>query len=100
MFRDTLPADRGMLFIFPTDSIHPFWMKNVHSARHGLAVGYRRGRRRPRRRCRAGSILPSYANAYAARAVWSLRRGREQAPDKPGAVLQCSGVPGFPAEAL
>jgi len=29
MFRDVLPADNGMLFVFPADGIHPFWMKNT-----------------------------------------------------------------------
>ena len=28
MFRDSLAADRGMLFIFPTPDFHGFWMKN------------------------------------------------------------------------
>lgn len=28
MFRQTLPANRGMLFIFPVAGIYPFWMKN------------------------------------------------------------------------
>jgi len=29
MFRDSLPEDSGMLFIFETESLHPFWMKNT-----------------------------------------------------------------------
>jgi len=28
MFRDSLPANRGMLFVFPEPSFHDFWMKN------------------------------------------------------------------------
>jgi len=28
MFRDSLDADRGMLFVFPQPSFHDFWMKN------------------------------------------------------------------------
>ena len=29
MFRDSMPADRGMLFIFPNESPRSFWMKNT-----------------------------------------------------------------------
>ncbi len=29
MFREELDADRGMLFIFDSEGIHPFWMKNT-----------------------------------------------------------------------
>ena len=29
MFRDELPADRGMLFIFPDQRMRSFWMKNT-----------------------------------------------------------------------
>ncbi|MBT8063659.1 MAG: DUF192 domain-containing protein [Xanthomonadales bacterium] len=29
MFRDSLPNDHGMLFIFPVESMQSFWMKNT-----------------------------------------------------------------------
>ncbi len=29
MFRRQLPQDRGMLFVFPEDGMHRFWMKNM-----------------------------------------------------------------------
>jgi len=29
MFRDRLPDDRGMLFIFPSEGLRRFWMKNT-----------------------------------------------------------------------
>lgn len=29
MFREHLPAGRGMLFLFPSDGPHNFWMKNT-----------------------------------------------------------------------
>ncbi|MGE5415060.1 MAG: DUF192 domain-containing protein [Syntrophomonadaceae bacterium] len=29
MYRESLPANSGMLFIFPTDEPHHFWMKNT-----------------------------------------------------------------------
>ncbi len=32
MFRDSLPADHGMLFIFPGESRRSFWMKNTRIA--------------------------------------------------------------------
>lgn len=31
MFRDTLPADRGMVFIYEADGPLEFWMKNRKS---------------------------------------------------------------------
>jgi hypothetical protein len=30
MYRKKLAADRGMLFVFPDSSEHPFWMKNTY----------------------------------------------------------------------
>ena len=30
MFRPTMPADHGMLFVFPTDQSLSFWMRNTH----------------------------------------------------------------------
>ncbi len=29
MYRESLPEDEGMLFIFPSSGIYPFWMKNT-----------------------------------------------------------------------
>jgi uncharacterized membrane protein (UPF0127 family) len=29
MYRDVLPADRGMIFMFPQNGTYPFWMKNT-----------------------------------------------------------------------
>ncbi len=29
MYRDTMPADQGMLFIFPNEAPRSFWMKNT-----------------------------------------------------------------------
>jgi uncharacterized membrane protein (UPF0127 family) len=29
MYRDVLPRDRGMLFVFPEEDLHRFWMKNT-----------------------------------------------------------------------
>ncbi len=30
MFRESLPADTGMIFLFDTAEARPFWMKNCH----------------------------------------------------------------------
>lgn len=30
MDRDSLPGDRGMIFVFPDEQVRSFWMKNVH----------------------------------------------------------------------
>lgn len=32
MFRDSLPEDHGMLFIFPSEGLRRFWMKNTRIA--------------------------------------------------------------------
>ncbi len=29
MFRESMPPDRGMLFVFPRSAVYPFWMKNT-----------------------------------------------------------------------
>ncbi len=29
MYRKSLPQDKGMLFVFEKEKIHPFWMKNM-----------------------------------------------------------------------
>lgn len=29
MYRDQLPDDRGMIFLFPRPGVYPFWMKNT-----------------------------------------------------------------------
>ena len=29
MFRESLPADHGMLFLFPVDEVQTFWMRNT-----------------------------------------------------------------------
>jgi uncharacterized membrane protein (UPF0127 family) len=29
MFRESLPANSGMLFLFPEGGVHQFWMKNT-----------------------------------------------------------------------
>ncbi len=45
MYREYLPEDEGMLFVFPQSGIHPFWMKNtlisldaIHISENGTIV--------------------------------------------------------------
>ncbi len=103
MFRDALAADRGMLFVFPTDGIHPFWMKNtfipldmIWLSASGAVVEVRADVPP----CRLDPC-PSYANDRPARAVLELAAGAAAKHRiAAGSVLRCSGVPGFPSEAL
>jgi uncharacterized protein len=39
MFRDVLPPDRGMLFVFPEEGLHRFWMKNTRIALDIIFIG-------------------------------------------------------------
>lgn len=39
MFRQSMPSDRGMLFVFPTESRQGFWMQNTPLALDLLFVG-------------------------------------------------------------
>ena len=39
MYRDTLPPDRGMLFVFPDEGRHQFWMKNTRIALDMIFIG-------------------------------------------------------------
>ena len=98
MFRDSLPADHGMLFIFVVDGKYPFWMKNtfipldmVWLTATGQVVSVRTVQP-----CRADPC-PSYEPAGPVRAVLELNAGAAGAHGvKPGAVLRFADVPGFP----
>jgi hypothetical protein len=102
MFRDSLSGDRGMLFVFPDDGVHPFWMKNTFIpldmgwlSADGTVVEVRADVPP----CRL-EPCPSYGNTRAARAVLELAAGAAAKHRvAPGAALRCTGVPGFPAEA-
>ena len=99
MFRDTLAADHGMLFIFDTDGPQEFWMKNtfipldfVWLAPTGEVVDVRPNVQP----CRADPC-PSYGSARPARAVLEVGSGFAAAHGvRPGARLLFEGVPGFP----
>lgn len=99
MFRDTLPSDRGMLFIFDADGPVEFWMKNtfvpldfvwVSAAGEVVEV---RAKVQP---CRSDPC-PSYGPGKPARAVLEVNAGFAFAHGvRPGVQLTFRNVPGFP----
>jgi uncharacterized protein len=101
MFRDSLPADRGMLFVFTQDDRWPFWMKNTFIALDlvwldgaGTVVEVRADVQP----CR-NDPCPSYTPAAKGRAVLEVNSGFAKAHGiAAGATLRCEGVPEFPVK--
>jgi uncharacterized membrane protein (UPF0127 family) len=99
MFRDSLPADRGMLFIFEADGPLQFWMKNtfipldfVWVSASGQVVDVR-ANVPP---CRADPC-PGYDSSKPARAVLEVNSAFAAAHGvRPGVQLRFENVPGFP----
>jgi hypothetical protein len=99
MFRDSLPAEAGMLFVFAQDDRWPFWMKNTFVALDLVwldgagAVVDVRANVQP---CRTDPC-PSYAPVAKGRAVLEVNTGFAKAHGiAAGATVHCEGVPGFP----
>jgi uncharacterized protein len=78
MFRDSMPGDHGMLFVFPTSGPQAFWMKNTRipldimyfdSDRGFVSASYRTPT------CSGGNNCPSYASEGRARYVLELNGG-------------------------
>jgi len=100
MHRDSLAADRGMLFVFDTDDILAFWMKNTLMPLDVVwfdATGRVADIRPHAQPCHADPC-PKFSNALPARAVLLVNAGFAAAHGlKPGAAATFHGVPRFPA---
>ena len=100
MYRDSLPADAGMLFLFSADQPLPFWMKNtfipldlVWLDASGRVVDVRADVQP----CREDPC-PSYSPTAPARTVLEVNAGFAAAHGiRPGAALRFAGVAGYPA---
>jgi uncharacterized protein len=101
MFRDTLPADSGMLFLFTEDDRHPFWMKDtfipldlVWLDPAGKVVDVKAGVQPCRR-----DPCPSYTPAGKGRAVLEVNAGFAAAHGiAAGAQVRCENVPEYPVK--
>jgi len=101
MFRDTLPSNFGMLFLFDRDEYLPFWMKNtllpldfVWLDKHGAVVDVKASVPP----CKLDPC-PSYKPSKPARYMLELPAGAAAKHRViPGAMVRCTGVPSFPAE--
>lgn len=99
MFRDVLPPNHGMLFVFDRDDFLPFWMKNtlipldfIWLDAQGTVVDVKTSVPP----CKLDPC-PSYKPSHPARAVLELLGGQAEAHGvKPGARLRFTGVPGYP----
>lgn len=78
MFRDSMPDDHGMLFVFPSSGPQAFWMKNTRipldimyfdSERGFVSASYRTPT------CSGGNNCPSYPSEGRARYVLELNSG-------------------------
>jgi uncharacterized membrane protein (UPF0127 family) len=100
MHRDSLAAGHGMLFVFDTDDILAFWMKNTLMPLDIVwfdSTGRVADVRPHAQPCRADPC-PKFSNAQPARAVLLVNAGYAAAHGlKPGAAATFQGVPRFPA---
>lgn len=98
MFRDTLPANAGMLFIFEREEPQAFWMKNtripldiLYFDRHWTLVAW--SLNTPP--CALGDRCPSYPSQAPARYVLELNAGTsERIGARLGDRLTVRGLPG------
>ena len=99
MYRDTLPADRGMLFPFDVDGVFSFHMRNTLFPLDIVwldASGTVADVMPDAPPCRSAPC-PMFKNARKARAVLLVNAGYARAHGLvPGAPLRFEGVPGFP----
>ena len=102
MYRDKLAADHGMLFVFDTDDILAFWMKNTLIPLDIVwfdATGRVVDVHADAQPCRADPC-PKFSNKLPARAVLLVNAGYAAAHGvKPGAAATFQGVLRFPVAA-
>lgn len=99
MFRDVLPPNHGMLFLFDREDYLPFWMKNtlipldfIWLDASGTVVDVKASVPP----CKLDPC-PSYKPSRPARAVLELAAGQAAAHGvKPGVRLTFTAVPGYP----
>ena len=100
MFRDSMPADRGMLFVHDDEAPLAYWMKNTRIPLDILYFDRQRklvSQRRDVPPCSLGDRCPSYASAASARYVLELNAGEAARLNlQDGAELTFG--PGVPAE--
>lgn len=99
MFRDVVPADTGMLFMFSSDSIWPFWMKNTQVPLDFIWLDSQ-GKVVEVRSDVPPCLLdpcPSYAPTATSRAMLEMAAGSAlRLGLKPGVALRFTAVPGYP----
>ena len=81
MFRDSMEADRGMLFIHDTQSPQAYWMKNTRIALDILYFDSTRklvSQQRDVPPCSLGDACPSYPSDAPARYVLELNAGEAE----------------------
>lgn len=95
MHRDSLAADRGMLFVFPYESIQSFWMKNTRIPldmifiRQNMTVAGVVSNARPH-------DTSSYHVSTPSRFVLEVNGGQAETHKiKPGDAVRFVGVPGL-----
>jgi uncharacterized protein len=99
MFRDVVPPDTGMLFLFSGDGIWPFWMKNTQVPLDFIWLDSQ-GKVVEVRTDVPPCLLdpcPTFTPAARSRAMLEMAAGSALRHGlKPGVALRFSTVPGYP----
>ena len=97
MFRDSMDADRGMLFIHDQEAPLAYWMKNTRIALDILYFDDARrlvSQQRDVPPCSGGNRCPSYPSRAPARYVLELNAGEAQRDDEGWAFCSAWGAAG------